>query len=191
MPLTLTVEQFVSTWPGPVKAIANVQHGDYAIGSSGMLISQSRRDMRFFRKCTVGHAVLCGAATAKSIRRDWDHWLHTNKPLLSGRECWVASRRLSAEGQVFNTNTDRAIWQDPLSTTVLWVIGGQQLYEQCLLYCSEVYLTRTYAKHAAAADKFFPGAALERDFVQQVSGCVVRTSSDTKSKEQFELWRRV
>jgi dihydrofolate reductase len=126
------------------------------IGYQGQLPWHLPGDLRFFRKVTIGQAVLMGRKTWESIGRP-----------LPGRRNIVLSRSLdqAPEGAEL-IRTPESIDDLDISTK-LCVIGGSEIYRLLLPRCDEVWLsllTREYTGDTwlpAFEHDFFPPEVLE------------------------------
>lgn len=136
--------------PFPLSMIVSVD-ADGGIGYQGELLEHSREDMDYFRRMTMGGAVIMGRATMES--------LPGSTPLV-GRTNIVLSTTLK-ERQGFTVVKDmEELWrvlgafQSAHETARLWCIGGAKTYESLLPYTGEVFLTEFPDHHKA--DVFFP-----------------------------------
>ena len=117
------------------------------IGSVGTIPWHISEDLRFFKRTTLGHAIVMGRKTYESL----------GKPL-PGRENLVVSRTATLEGvRVFRSLSEI---EEPTDGRQLYVIGGAELYAALLPRCSEILLTRVSID--VAGDTWFP--EFEREF---------------------------
>jgi len=117
------------------------------IGSAGTIPWHISEDLRFFKRTTLGHAIVMGRKTYESL----------GKPL-PGRENLVLSRTATLEGvRVFRSLLEI---EEPTDGRQLYVIGGAELYAALLPRCSEILLTRVSID--VAGDTWFP--AFEHEF---------------------------
>ena len=117
------------------------------IGSAGTIPWHISEDLRFFKRTTLGHAIVMGRKTYESL----------GKPL-PGRENLVVSRTATLEGvRVFRSLSEI---EEPTDGRQLYVIGGSELYAALLPRCSEILLTRVSID--VAGDTWFP--EFEREF---------------------------
>jgi dihydrofolate reductase len=134
---------------------------DRVIGVDNSLPWHVPADMKRFKELTSGHTVLMGRKTYDSLPEKF-------RPLPK-RKNVVVSRTTTAsdypEGVEVVSDPlqyieevksgERAIEGD-----ILWVIGGQKIYEITLSLCDELHLTRI--EGSFEGDAFFP--AFESDF---------------------------
>jgi dihydrofolate reductase len=119
-----------------------------AIGHEGRIPWHLSADLKFFKRTTLGHAILMGRKTFDSL----------GKPL-PGRENLVLSRKpLDLPGVRHLTSLDDIA--EPTDGRKLFVIGGAEIYRELLPRCEELLLT--LVKLTPPADTFFP--AFEADF---------------------------
>jgi dihydrofolate reductase len=118
------------------------------IGADGRIPWHLSEDLKFFKRTTLGHAVLMGRKTFESI----------GKPL-PGRENIVISRHASFPGVRMARSLDEV--SEPSDGRRLFVIGGAELYASLLPRCSELLLTRVAME--VAGDTFFPAFETEFD----------------------------
>ena len=117
------------------------------IGAEGRIPWHISEDLKFFKRTTLGHAVLMGRKTFESI----------GKPL-PGRENIVLSRTADFPGVRMVRSLDEV--NEPADGSLLYVIGGAELYAALMPRCSELLLTRVAMN--VTGDTFFP--AFETDF---------------------------
>ena len=117
------------------------------IGADGRIPWHISEDLKFFKRTTLGHAVLMGRKTYESI----------GKPL-PGRENIVLSRTAEFPGVRMVRSLDEIT--EPADGRLLYVIGGAELYDALMPRCSELLLTRVAMN--VTGDTFFP--AFETDF---------------------------
>lgn len=128
---------------------------DRGLGKGNDLLWRFSDDMKFFRETTMGHPVIMGGKTYKSIGRP-----------LPKRENVVLSRsQPEGEGVVWVKNRaelDEYIRKDD---NLKFIIGGASLYEQFLPEVETIYLTEVDA--VKLADVYFPQFEHD-DYVEEV-----------------------
>jgi len=112
-----------------------------AIGKDGKLPWHISADLRRFKKLTMGHTVLMGRKT----------WQSLGKPL-SGRRNVVISR-MPVPGVEAYRSIEEAL-AALRGEDRIFVIGGGEVYAQCLERADELYLT--IVDREVDADTFFP-----------------------------------
>lgn len=113
-----------------------------AIGHEGRIPWHLSKDLQFFKRTTLGHAIVMGRKTFDSL----------GKPL-PGRENIVLSRNpLDAPGVRHCQTLDEIA--EPSDGRKLFVIGGAEIYRALLPRCAEFLLT--VVKLTPAADTFLP-----------------------------------
>lgn len=118
------------------------------IGKDGRIPWHLSGDLKFFKRTTLGHAVVMGRKTFESI----------GKPL-PGRENIVLSRHeVAVPGVVWVRKIDEI--PKPGDARKVFVIGGAEVYKRLLPECDELLLT--VVKLEPPGDVYFP--AFEKDF---------------------------
>ena len=122
----------------------------HAIGREGGMPWSLQSDLKRFRRITLGHKVVMGANTFRSIKF---------MPL-DGRENIVLSSSLdkASEFVVVLRSFDEVMSYLNANTTEdeeVFVIGGGKLYEQFLAHASKAYVTIVDSE-SEGADTFFP-----------------------------------
>lgn len=117
------------------------------LGKNGDLCFKLKGDMKFFKEQTLGHPILMGLTTWKSLPGklpDREHFVLTFDP-----------NEDLPEGVTAVTDLPKFLkkWQG--NSTKLFVIGGGSVYKQCLDYADELILTEVEAEDKDA-DVFFP-----------------------------------
>ncbi len=114
------------------------------IGKDGGLPWKIPEDLRFFKKTTLGHAVVMGRKTFEEV----------GKPLPERRNIVVSSTLPPREGIEIVRSLDEALelaWQrDPEPR----VIGGAGIYEAALSRATKVFIT--WIDRDVEGDTFFP-----------------------------------
>ena len=137
------------------------------IGSAGTIPWHISEDLRFFKRTTLGHAIVMGRKTYESL----------GKPL-PGRENLVLSRTATLDGvRVFRSLSEI---EEPTDGRQLYVIGGAELYAALLPRCSEILLTRVSID--VAGDTWFPEFENEFD-----AGEVLETGANYEIRRHRRL----
>lgn len=116
----------------------------WGIGRDGHLLFRISADLQRFKALTTGHTVIMGHKTLQSLP--------------GGRG--LPNRRNLVLTRQENFTPDRAETVHSLKELLTladsdaFVIGGQEVYEQLLPYCTRVYVTKVLSD--APADAFFP-----------------------------------
>ncbi len=135
-----------------VVAISN----NNAIGGKGSLLWKLPQDMKRFKEITYGHHVLMGRKTYESIPEKF-------RPL-TGRVNIVVSRKkeYAPEGCKTVTSVEEGIaFAKNNGESELMIIGGGEIYNQCLIHADVIYLTQVHHDFAEA-DTFFPDIQLDQ-----------------------------
>lgn len=115
------------------------------IGAGNALPWHLPADLKRFKALTWGHPIVMGRRTFESIGRP-----------LPGRINIVVSRDpgFAADGIQVADSPDAALAQAAALDALVFVIGGAQLYAQCLARADRIHLTRLDLE--VAGDAFFP-----------------------------------
>ena len=123
-----------------------------AIGKGGKLPWHYSADMKFFKKTTMGHAVVMGRKT----------WLTLKKPL-TGRLNLVLSRDSNLEPQeslVVLPDIESVLSMNNSLTTDMFVIGGAQIYREFVPHIEKWIITEIPLT-VDGADAFMPDGYLD------------------------------
>ncbi len=115
-----------------------------AIGRNGDLPWHIAEDLRHFKELTMGHPVIMGRKT----------WESLPKRPLPGRRNIVISRNpdYKADSAEVFCSLEAAV---DACREVPFIIGGAQIYEKAVPFCSKIFITSVDAP-AEDADAFFP-----------------------------------
>jgi len=116
---------------------------DRGLGYEGKLLWNLPEDMRFFKQTTMGHPVVMGSKTFRSIGRP-----------LPGRENIVLTRsEIDADVKVFHEKPALDAYLEAVKDEK-FIIGGASLYDMYLDAAETLYLTEVDGEKPA--DTFFP-----------------------------------
>ncbi len=122
---------------------------NFGIGKDGNLLFKIPEDLRLFKQLTTGNIVLMGRKTFESI----------GCKSLSDRINIVISstKKYENEGVIAFDNLETVVEysKQNFSDKDLYVIGGGQVYEECIKYADEIILTK-YNKVYEDVDTYFP-----------------------------------
>ena len=116
----------------------------WGIGRDGHLLFRISADLQRFKALTTGHTVIMGRKTLQSL--PGGRGLPNRRNLVLTRQEDFAPDRAEAVHSLGELLA--------LADRNAFVIGGQDIYEQLLPYCTRVYVTKVFAD--APADAFFP-----------------------------------
>lgn len=125
----------------------------WGIGKNGQLLVSIPADKQMFREETMGKVIVMGRATFEG--------LPGGQPLY-GRTNIVLSRnpKFQAKGAKVCHSMEEALKElAQYQEEDIFIIGGQEIYEQFLPYCNVAHVT--YIDYTYEADVYFPN--LERD----------------------------
>lgn len=154
-----------------IQAIVAVDE-NRAIGRQGGLLCHLPADMRHFKEVTMGHSIVMGRKTFESFPR---------RPL-PGRQNIVITRSTTWNypGVTVAHSIDEAI--DAAQDSTVFIIGGEQVYEQALPLVEVLHLTLIHARWASA-DAFFP--VLEPDQWQETER--IHHASDARNAYEYDF----
>ncbi len=115
-----------------------------AIGKQGKLLCHLPLDLNYFKENTLNQSILMGRKTFESIAR-----------ALPQRENFVLThqKNLLIPGVTCVNSLEEAIAKKHNEN--LWVIGGAEIYTQCLPFAEKILLTEIQHEFEGA-DTFFP-----------------------------------
>ena len=116
----------------------------WGIGKDGQLLFHISADLQRFKALTTGHTVVMGRKTLQSLPGGRG---------LPNRRSLVLTRQESFTPERAETVHSLAELL-ALAGDEAFVIGGQEVYEQLLPYCTRAYVTKVFAD--VPADAFFP-----------------------------------
>lgn len=136
------------------KAIAAMSL-DRVIGYKNTIPWNIPEELQWFRKKTLGHAIVMGRKTFESLG---------NRPL-PNRTNYVLSRGSFSHHGVITINDIQTLKQEP--NLVVWLCGGASIYRKFLPLCTEIFLT-TVLRHVEG-DTFFPEIPKKFNYVGKIS----------------------
>lgn len=151
---------------------------DRVIGLDGAMPWHLPADLAHFKRSTLGCPVIMGRRTYDSIGR-----------LLPGRSNIVLSRdaSLQIEGADVFQSLDDALQSIDASVNEVFIIGGQQLYEQALVIADRLYLT--HISLSVEGDTRFPDYTIYN--WKQVSSSSHQADAKNQWPYSFEILERL
>lgn len=141
------------------------------IGRGGKIPWRCKSDMEHFHKVTMGHVVIMGGETYRSIGFTLD-----------GRVNCVLSQELKNLDGVHLYVGPEELLEDAMSNKdVVWVIGGSVLYQMFMAWADEIWITRI--KREIDGDTFFPD--VPSDFYISDLRLICK-----KHNSYLEIWKR-
>ena len=158
-----------------IAVVAVARNG--VIGNQGTLPWRLSSDLKRFKRLTMGNCLLMGRKTYDSIGRP-----------LPGRQTIVLSK---SGCPMDDAGVACAASPREVPTLVepgrrVMVVGGAQIYQAVMEYCSEIWLTRVLAD--VAGDTYFP--SLEWTQWVQTAGEALPVSEVDQWPTEFQVWRR-
>jgi len=156
-----------------IVAYAHAKDGRYVIGKDNSIPWHLPHDLIRFRELTTGHAVIMGRKTFESIGK-----------ILPGRDNIIITRQKNYKvpgAHVFNELQEALDFTAPNHSEV-FIIGGQELYEQTLNKVDRMYITHV-AEKDIEGDTFFP--KWNRAFFKEIQ------EEKRDGNTEFEILQRI
>lgn len=114
---------------------------NYGIGLNGTMPWINAEDLKHFKDTTMGHKVILGHTTYSNLNTE-----------LPGRDVIVASRHHCTNASVMTFQ--EIINEFSHSDELVYVAGGQAVYEALIDHCSMILLSRLNQSYCV--DRYFP-----------------------------------
>lgn len=144
---------------------------DWGIGKDGDQPFYIPEDLQYFKAKTLGKVMVMGRVTLAAL---------PNGPL-KRRKNVVLTRDASlvvAGASACNSLQELSQYLSQYNADDIFVIGGQQIYEQLLPYCDTAYVTKIFA--TSPTDRFFPN-------LDNMDNWQLYSQSETKSHDGTEF----
>ena len=141
------------------------------IGIDGELPWRLKDDLKLFKSLTVNRTILMGRKTFESIGRPLPH-----------RENWVLTRNKRIETGIRCFESFKTAFDAHQDAEPLMVIGGGEIYRQCLPFATKLWLT--IVDVTIEGDTFFP---VLQDSAWRVTGQTEYPRSD-RNEYAFTLY---
>lgn len=128
---------------GPVAVAQN-----YVIGNNNALPWHFPEDLARFKKLTLNNTVLMGRKTYESIINQLGKPLPNRKNVIITRQ---TNYQAASDSLIFN---DVFLALRALSNEDIYIIGGEQIFQQILPFCQLAYITHIHDNYEG--DAFFP-----------------------------------
>lgn len=130
---------------------------DWGIGYQGALLVHSKADMHRFVELTMGGTVVMGRRTLESF---------PGGPLKGRRNVVISHDPAALPDGVVGVGSPAAALEAvaPDDPNMVWLIGGESVYQALLAQCTRAYVTKFDVEKPA--DAFFPN--LDKDPAWQV-----------------------
>lgn len=149
-----------------------------AIGKNGDLIWHNSRDLRQFKKITLGHTVIMGYKTYLSL---------PNQKALPNRRNIILSSHLAETPEGFEiADSIKKALEMVKDEEEVFIMGGGMVYEQFLPLADRLYLTRI--GKSFEADTYFP--YINFDEWDLVDLEVIDDDPQVDYSYRFEVWER-
>lgn len=189
-----------------IKLIAAYSAYDYGIGYQNKIPWNINEDLTYFKKITTGNgilfnklqqpnnlrnAVIMGKNTAISINPNKMPFSHRYTIIISST--WYDNKsfipnHLNHENIYIFKNISDAIEyaKNELDAHDIFLIGGQQIYEEGINLCEYAYITEIYAENIVC-DRFFPKNQLDELFFLIYSTVV---QLEGKVRVNFKIFKK-
>lgn len=162
-----------------IKLIAAVGR-NRELGKRGNLIWQLKGDMAFFKTQTIGHIIVMGANTFRSLPKKLSNRIHYVLTTGSVKESDDGSVRVFSDfGKLFKEVNKLANKQD------VFIVGGENIYKLFIDLADEILLTEIEAKDNCA-DVFFP--CFEKS---KYTRCVISSNEENGIKYTHVKYTRI
>lgn len=130
-----------------IVAYTRDSNGRRIIGKDNKLPWRIPQDMTWFKECTMGSAIIMGRKTFESIGRP-----------LPGRDNIILSKNpdYKVKGTYVFSEIEEAISFAAARNSEVFIIGGQQIYEQVIDRVDRLYITCIKNNPGYEGDVFFP-----------------------------------
>lgn len=150
---------------------------DHGLGKDGAIPwPRLSKDLAFFRKMTVGGAVVMG-------RKTWDSL--PKQPLPDRFNIVLSRQGLPCRGAAVVADVPSAL-DLARGHNATFVIGGAEVYRAMLSYCDKIYLTRV--KGSYDCDVTFPFATVFEEFASDT--LVHHPAEEATPAFRIEVWTR-
>ncbi len=149
------------------------------IGKNNQLLWHLPNDLKFFKNTTWGMVVIMGRKTFESVNKPLPgrtNIVITRQPGYQPDDVWVAASLDEALSKAASTNCRE-----------LFVIGGGEIYRECMPRATKIYLTRVHA--TLEADTFFP--AIDQRIWKQTGQLHFKADEKHAYDYSFETWERL
>lgn len=135
-----------------VEAILAVD-SDYGLAKDGNIPWKSKRDLQFFRNKTINNVVVMGSKTLLSLPKSEP--LKDRVNLVITNNCNKYSKLYEKYNNIFFTTGDKIVHtlEQLCKNKDIFIIGGNQIYNMLLPYCSKIWLTKIKSNYNC--DLFF------------------------------------
>lgn len=161
----------------------------WGIGYQNELLFHMKKDMEFFRKKTLGNVVIMGRKTFESLPDARP--LPDRKNIVLTRDGHWKQRYDKLNDSLFVlTSVEEVLETVRDERREVYVIGGQQIYQQFLPFAAGVYLTKVDA--VRTADCYFPNLDRLPDWRKaDVSETIWDESGVSFTIVQYEHYKRM
>jgi len=145
---------------------------NWGIGCDGKLLFSIKEDQQHFKAKTIGKVVVMGHTTYKSLPNSRRPLPNRTNIVLSRNQNLLIPDVITCSSFEELDNTLTEYKQEDI-----FIIGGEEIYNQLLDRCTIAYITKIYAEHPA--NKFFPN-------LDEMAEWVLAEESETKYHNSIE-----
>ena len=162
----------------PELAIIVAVNNKGVIGKDKAIPWSFPEDLQFFRRLTMGHALIMGRRTCESL----PHPLEGRQNLVLSRSCEAIS------GYRVFSSLSVALAYAYTTDSCPFIIGGARVYEESIELATRLYLTKVDTNEDG--DVFFPRFSKDDwELVEERAGLTTKGISQ-KSVLRFTQWKR-
>ncbi len=135
-----------------IRSIIVAVDENYGIGKENQLLWHMPADMRYFRETTSGHCIITGRKNYESIPKKFRPLEDRTNIIVTRNKAYKAEQGV----KVVNSIEKSLEFAKRSGEEEVFIIGGGQIYKQCL---ERDLVDKMYVTHVAAlfdADTFFP-----------------------------------
>jgi dihydrofolate reductase len=122
---------------------------DNVIGKDNALIWHLPADMKFFKEKTTGHCIITGRKNYESIPEKFRPLPNRTNIVITRQSDYHAPGAI-----VVHSLEDALVEAKKTGDDEIFIIGGAEIFKQCLPYTDRIYLTVIH--HSFEGDVFFP-----------------------------------
>lgn len=146
-----------------------------AIGKDNKMLWHISEDLRYFKNVTSGHPVIMGRNTYESI----------GKPLPNRTNIVLSHKYI--DGVITVDTLDAAFDEAEKVDNECFIIGGAQLYNECIKVADQLYVTRVHTA-IKDADTFFP--KIDENIWVSIMSSDVKIDKESGLGYNFEIYIR-
>lgn len=151
------------------------------IGNNNDLIWRLPTDMKYFKDTTSGHCVIMGRKNYESIPEKYRPLSNRTNIIVSRQANYIAPNCI-----VVNSIESALNKASEISKDEIFIIGGAQIYTQCIDLVDKIYLTRVHA--TLEGDAYFP--SLNMNKYKNISSLYIQADSKNEHSFTFHVYEK-